>query len=119
MDPVRVFIADDHELVRYALRTLLEEEPDITVVGEAADGEGAVAAVTGRDVDVVLLDLRSPRHARSWASCRRVRVLRWWHSQSRRGSSHRSARAAILCILPATLIVILGPALISIARALF
>lgn len=60
MDPIRVFIADDHELVRYALRTLLEEEPDITVVGESSDGEGAVAAVTAQDVDVVLLDLRMP-----------------------------------------------------------
>jgi len=55
-----VFIADDHELVRYALRTLLEEEPDITVVGESGDGEGVVAAVGERGIDVVLLDLRMP-----------------------------------------------------------
>lgn len=60
MAPVRVFIADDHELVRYALRMLLDNEPDIHVVGESIDGEGAVAAVDEHDVDVVLLDLRMP-----------------------------------------------------------
>ncbi|MBN2841365.1 MAG: response regulator transcription factor [Coriobacteriia bacterium] len=60
MDPVRVFIADDHELVRYALRMLLENEPDIVVVGESADGEGAVEAVAQGGVDLVLLDLRMP-----------------------------------------------------------
>lgn len=60
MDPIRVFIADDHELVRYALRMMLENEGDIEVVGESADGEGAVAGVEDGDVDLVLLDLRMP-----------------------------------------------------------
>jgi len=60
MDPIRVFIADDHELVRYALRMLLEDEPDIEVVGESANGEGAVDAVGSEQVDLVLLDLRMP-----------------------------------------------------------
>lgn len=60
MDPIRVFIADDHELVRYALRMVLENEGDIQVVGESADGEGAVAGVEDHGVDLVLLDLRMP-----------------------------------------------------------
>ncbi len=60
MQPIRVFIADDHELVRYALRTMLDDEPDIDVVGESPDGEGAVEAVRDNPVDVVLLDLRMP-----------------------------------------------------------
>ncbi len=60
MPPIRVFIADDHELVRYALRMMLDDEPDIEVVGESADGEGAVATIVGADVDVVLMDLRMP-----------------------------------------------------------
>lgn len=60
MDAIRVFIADDHELVRYALRTLLESESDIEVVGESPDGEGAVEAVKETGIDVVLLDLRMP-----------------------------------------------------------
>lgn len=60
MDSVRVFIVDDHELVRYALRMVLENESDICVVGESADGEGAVAAIGDHEVDLVLLDLRMP-----------------------------------------------------------
>jgi len=57
---INVIIADDHELVRYALRTLLEAETDIEVVGEAENGEGAVEAVQEHEPDVVLLDLRMP-----------------------------------------------------------
>jgi DNA-binding NarL/FixJ family response regulator len=72
MDPIRVFIADDHELVRYALRRLLEDEAGIEVVGESADGEGAVDGVCGHDVDVVLLDLRMPGIG-GVEACRRIK----------------------------------------------
>jgi len=60
VDKISVFIADDHELVRYALRTLLEAEPDIEIVGEAGDSEGAIAGCTEAQPDVLLLDLRMP-----------------------------------------------------------
>ncbi|MDP2400649.1 MAG: response regulator transcription factor [Actinomycetota bacterium] len=60
MDPIRVFIADDHELVRYAMRTLLEGEADIEVVGEAANGREVIEQVSAANVDVLLLDLRMP-----------------------------------------------------------
>lgn len=60
MDRITVFIADDHELVRFAMRSLLEAEPDIEVVGEAADGESAVTGVCETAPDVVLLDMRMP-----------------------------------------------------------
>jgi len=72
MDPIRLFIADDHELVRYALRTLLENEPGIEVVGESPDGEGAVAAVRQQQIDVVLLDLRMPGIG-GVEACRRIK----------------------------------------------
>lgn len=72
MDKVRVFIVDDHELVRYALRTLLEGEPDIEVIGEASDGEGAVTAVCAGPPDVLLLDLRMPGLA-GVEVCRRIK----------------------------------------------
>lgn len=75
MDVVRVFIADDHELVRYALRVLLEDEPDIHVVGESDDGEGAVAAVEQDVVDLVLLDLRMPGIG-GIEACRRIKERR-------------------------------------------
>ncbi len=72
MDAIRIFIADDHELVRYALRTLLEAEPGIEVVGESPDGEGAVAATRENAVDVVLLDLRMPGIG-GIEACRRIK----------------------------------------------
>jgi len=60
MEKTRVFIADDHELVRYALRTVLEGEPDILVVGEGVDSDTTVAGVIGTKPDVLVLDLRMP-----------------------------------------------------------
>ena len=58
---VRVAIADDHAVVRQGLRTFLELQDDMEVVGEAADGEEAVALVEAAAPDVVLLDLVMPR----------------------------------------------------------
>jgi two-component system, NarL family, response regulator len=60
MEPIRVFIADDHELVRYAMRTLLESEPDMAVAGEAEDTQSAIDGCLKEDPDVVLLDIRMP-----------------------------------------------------------
>jgi DNA-binding NarL/FixJ family response regulator len=60
VDTIHVFIADDHELVRYALRTLLEAEPDIAVVGESGDSDGAISGCVETNPDVLLLDLRMP-----------------------------------------------------------
>jgi DNA-binding NarL/FixJ family response regulator len=57
---VRVVIADDQGMVRSGLRSLLSGEPGIDVVGEAADGEQAVAAASRFAPDVVLMDIRMP-----------------------------------------------------------
>ncbi|GGA75168.1 DNA-binding response regulator [Pseudoclavibacter endophyticus] len=58
---IRVLVADDHESVRTGLRLLLESTPGIQVVGEAADGEQAVAKARATRPDVVLMDIRMPR----------------------------------------------------------
>lgn len=58
---IRVLLADDQALVRAGFRALLSAQPDITVVGEAADGAEAVAQVLSTTPDVVLMDIRMPR----------------------------------------------------------
>jgi DNA-binding NarL/FixJ family response regulator len=59
--PLRVLIADDQALFREGLRTLLSTRTDIEVVGEAGDGEEALALVDRLQPSVVLMDLRRPR----------------------------------------------------------
>ncbi|MEU3264354.1 response regulator transcription factor [Streptomyces bacillaris] len=58
--PVRVVIVDDEQLVRMALRLIIDGEPDLTVVGEAGDGNAALAVVDEQRPDVVLMDVRMP-----------------------------------------------------------
>ena len=58
--PIRVLIADDHAVVRRGLRTFLELQDDIDVVGEATDGETCVAVAAELSPDVILLDLLMP-----------------------------------------------------------
>jgi len=58
---VRIVIADDHTIFRDGLRRLLEAEPELQVVAEAADGNEAVTHVRDLDPDILLLDLAMPR----------------------------------------------------------
>ncbi|MFH8885583.1 response regulator [Streptomyces californicus] len=58
--PIRVLLADDQALLRSAFRVLVDSEPDMVVVGEAADGARAVELARAERADVVLMDIRMP-----------------------------------------------------------
>ena len=60
MNKIRVLIADDHAIVREGFRSLLEAQPDIEVVGEAADGKQAVDRAGELQPDIVLMDITMP-----------------------------------------------------------
>jgi DNA-binding NarL/FixJ family response regulator len=57
---IRVFLADDHAIVRDGLRFILQAQPDMTVVGEATDGRQAVDRVKKLNPDVVIMDITMP-----------------------------------------------------------
>jgi DNA-binding NarL/FixJ family response regulator len=57
---IRVLLVDDQSLVRAGFRMILQDELDIAIVGEAADGEAAIAAVASLHPDVVVMDIRMP-----------------------------------------------------------
>ena len=59
--PARILLADDHALVRSGLRMILDAEPDLQVVAEAADGHEAVAALDETPADLAILDIAMPR----------------------------------------------------------
>ena len=78
--PIRIVIADDHEMVRVALKGLLENQPDFAVVGEAANGAQALECARRLTPDVVLLDLSMPMRSgveviAEIAALAKVRVL--------------------------------------------
>lgn len=61
MSTIRVLVVDDEPLIRAGLRAIIDAEPDLDVVGEAADGAEAVAEVRSLRPDVVCMDVRMPR----------------------------------------------------------
>jgi DNA-binding NarL/FixJ family response regulator len=75
--PIRVLIADDQELVRAGFAMILAAQPDITVIGEAADGAEAIRAARATSPDLVLMDIRMPNVdgiAATTAICRDTRA---------------------------------------------
>ncbi|GLU55652.1 DNA-binding response regulator [Dyadobacter frigoris] len=59
--PIRILVVDDHSVVRQGIITLIEDEDDILIVGEASDGDEVLESVSRLKPDVVLLDLTMPR----------------------------------------------------------
>ena len=59
--PLRIFLADDHAVVREGLKTLINAQPDMEVVGEAEDGHEAVLKADNCASDIVVMDLSMPR----------------------------------------------------------
>jgi two-component system NarL family response regulator len=57
---IRVLVADDHQVVRVGLKSIIDAEPDMEVVAEAADGRSTIAAFAAHRPDITLLDLRMP-----------------------------------------------------------
>jgi len=60
MSPIRIFLADDHAILRSGLRLLLDREPDLVVAGEAGDGRAVLAAMMPACADVVIMDVAMP-----------------------------------------------------------
>jgi DNA-binding NarL/FixJ family response regulator len=77
--PIRVLICEDHQIVREGLVALLETQDDFQVVGEAGDGEAAIALYRRAPPDVTLIDLRMPR----LDGVEVIRTLRREHPDSR------------------------------------
>ena len=61
MEAIKVLVVDDHSIVRYGIRCLLEEQNDFTVLGEAGNGLEAVESARELEPDIILMDLRMPQ----------------------------------------------------------
>ncbi|MGV9273334.1 response regulator [Streptomyces griseosporeus] len=70
--PIRLLLADDHPVVRAGLRAVLETEPGLVVIAEAATAEEAVARAAEGDIDVVLMDLQFGRGMGGAAATARI-----------------------------------------------
>jgi CheY-like chemotaxis protein len=88
----RVLLADDHNVVRQGLAALLQEQPDIEIVGQAADGQQAVELARALRPDVVIMDVSMPRL--SGIEATRQIVAEWPHVRVIALSMHEEADMA-------------------------
>ncbi len=73
-EEIRLIVADDHPIVRKGLRQVIEEEPDLKVLGEAGDGEAGLALIRKLQPDIAVLDLDMPK-LDGFAVAREIRKL--------------------------------------------
>lgn len=69
---IRIVLADDHEVVRSGIKLILEQDPEMEVVAEAADGAGVYAAAVREKPDVVLLDISMPPGQSGLTACEKI-----------------------------------------------
>ena len=69
---ITVVLADDHEMVRFGFKMILDKDPNIQVVGEAADGTQAYAVCAARKPDILLLDLSMPPAQSGLVACEKI-----------------------------------------------
>lgn len=69
---IRVMLADDHEVVRAGFKMILEQDPDLKVVAEAADGAQAYAIVAREKPDILLMDISMPPGQSGLVACEKI-----------------------------------------------
>ena len=72
---IRILLVDDHEIVRTGLRAMFELEDDMEVVGEAGDGESAIAAASSLSPDVIVMDIRMGGGIDGIDACREIKSV--------------------------------------------
>jgi two-component system, NarL family, response regulator NreC len=95
---IRVMLADDHEVVRAGFRMILEQDPDVRVVAEAADGAQAYAVVAREKPDILLMDISMPPGQSGLVACEKIAkdfpARRWSSSRCSPSPSTCSTRCA-------------------------